>query len=524
MAHEASTGARDRDIGLGIQGVPDRLNALAAGMIYAFALDQQALRLALVAGALRSALRAGVPCAFVSSQDPAMLLRKAGLLGLPLTEGADGGRLRIHRQRADAPGESPQAAAKALLGELRGFKIPSGALVVFDHADDRFCIGDPGAAGQYAQAYQDWVDQEGHIVLAMFRPRQQAPRDYVTLRTLAEHFGGFAVVRSANDEPVLDVRHWFGPRGALTRASWALSIDEQGSLSGRPAAAGGRPSIDPARETQLVARRAAESFEVEGWRVTESLLETLDRARLMEGGTVVLPFDRSAGLRELCQSVALLRGLERPQVRVVVRECGTRLRLLQMVALLRLGVSTVIPRDVAGPAARYMAESLRGTLFTRAFSSDVDQVLAETAARVETRTLAVDAFRDQVRQLVGWADPLGVPCTLMRISLASAQARRAAMGALQRSARDCLFTEHDGCIWALLFGCVPEHADGVLSRLLGTRFENLLADLQRIGGSSDILARLRLLDHAVVDPADAVFADTVIRAPDPGVPLDSKTR
>lgn len=524
MADNAPKGSGSQDISLGIRGVPDRLNRLAGGMIYAFALDQQALRLTLVARALLSALRAGIPCAFVSPLDPSMLLRKAELIGLSLAEFADSGQLRIHRQRADLQNEMLPMNAKWLLNEVRQFKIPPGAFVVFDHADERFCIGDPASAGQFAQSYQEWVDQNGHTVLAMFMPRPQAPRDYVTLRTVAEHFGGFALVRSVDDEPILDVRHWFGPMGALTRASWALSIDGQGTISGRPAAIAGRVSIDPTREQQIVTRRAAEAFETEGWRVAETLLEALDRARSVEGGTVVLPFERAAGLRDLCQAVALLRGLDRPQLRIVVRECGARLRLPQMVALLRLGVSTVIPKDVTGPAARYMAESLKGTLFTRHFATDVDQVLAETAARTETRALAVDEFRDQVRQLVGWADQLDLPCTLVRFSLASTQALRAALGALQRGARDCLFTEHDGCIWALLFGCVPEHADTVLARLLGARFENLLADLQRIGGSPDILARLRLLDHAVVDPADAVFADTVIRTDDTVVPVDFKTR
>ena len=54
----------------------------------------------------------------------------------------------------------------------------------------------------------------------------------------------------------------------------------------------------------------------------------------------------------------------------------------------------------------------------------------------------------------------------------------------------------------------------MLARLLGARFESLLADLQRIGDVGEIARAMRLLDYAVLDPADALFGDTVIRVID----------
>jgi hypothetical protein len=507
---------------LAIDGLSDQLGELGHAMVYAVAVDQQAIRYALVAHTLDSALQAGRECLVYIAVDPVQWLRKAEITGVKLQTHVRSGRLRLIRQSevssppADATLTHPVEAARRLHAELRHHKIAPGSLVVFETADPRLPLADPGAAARQASALIQWAQALGACVLLLFTPRNQVPREYVTLRTVAEAFGGFSMVRTGEEEALLDVRHWFSEAGVSARSSYVLSVGGHGRLSARSAVSASRLSTDPAAEVMLATRRAGEDFPGIGavsqsWRLADSLIDAIDKSRSIQSGTLVLHFDRLSGLRELAQCVATIRSMGRVQVRIVVREAGARLRLPQMVALLRLGVSMFIPREVPGASARLVADSLRGTLFTRPFETDVDKVLRDTISP-QRGMLGVVDFRTEVERLLALTDELEVPSTLIRFTVVAPAALKAASGALQRGARDAVCTEHDGCIWSFLFGCPPDYADAVMARLLGARFENLLAGWQRVSGTRDVLRALHLLDTAVLSPDQALFGNTLTRA------------
>lgn len=498
---------------LHIDGVPPRMSRLSPGMMYAITVDQQTLRIALIAQSLLAGLQSGVQCTLVTALDPKMFLKKCGLVGAHLNRFLETGQLRLYRQRNDAGAEVTPMSAKWLLNDLKQYKLPGMSMVFLDSAEDRFCLSDPASAASLAATYQEWVFENRHTVMALFVPRVNAQKEFGTLRTVAEHFGGFGVIKTTDEQAVLDVRHWFGLLGATPRSSYLLSIDTQGRLRARPVAMGGRLAMDPADERQIITRTAAQGFNIRNnrWDVVENFVEAIDRSRQVEGGTVVLDFDKGTDIRELAQTVATVRSLGRSQLRVLIRECGARLRIGQIVALMRLGAGLVIPKELSGSGARLVAESLRGSVSARSFETHVDQVFLDSQVDSRVGFMGISEFRLAVDRLLGISEDVEIPVTLIRFSMASAQALRAASGALQRGARDTVFTEYDNCIWALLFGCGVEHAEVVLSRLLGARFERLMTGWQRFGSTLDITQAMRLLDHAVTGPSDAVFSDTVVR-------------
>jgi hypothetical protein len=246
----------------------------------------------------------------------------------------------------------------------------------------------------------------------------------------------------------------------------------------------------------VVSRKAAEDFNANSgtWRVAENYLDVIDLMRNAPGGTAVLHFDRAQSLKELAQAVAALRALARPQMRIVVRECGARLRLAQTVALLRLGVSMVIPTEVTGASARFMAESLKGSTFARSFESDVANVLEDARSEPNKAVLSVSEFRRRVETLLNVSADFEIPHTLISFSTLTPQALKAAAAALRRSARDAVFCEVDSALEVFLFGCPPESGEMVLSRILGVRFESLLVGWQRISGNREILAALSRIE------------------------------
>lgn len=479
------------------------------------------MRVGLLAHSLLLNLRQGRHCIVHTAGPPTSWLRKCQLAGACLEEFIGSGLLKlVHHpdSEVDPKDGTPglhAMVAKRLLLELRHLRTSAGALVVFEQADTRLALPDPMSSARMAEGYMQWADDKQCAVLMIFAPRQQTPRDTLTLRTAAESFGGFAVLRTSDDEAVLDVRHWFSDEGVSSRCSFVVEAAPQGPLRARLAASASRLSSDPAREVMLATKRAGDDFPgIQGpgqvWQLVENYIEAIDRSRSLLAGTVVLHFERHAAFRELAQTVASIRGHGRAQVRLVVRESGARLRLPQMVALLRLGVSMFIPREVPGASAKLVADSLRGTLFTRPYESEVDLVLKDEV-NPQRGMLSISAFRFEIDRLLGLADEMDVPCTLIRFTAVAPGALRAATSALQRGARDAVCTEHDGCIWSFLFGCPPDHADAVMARLLGARFESLLAGWQRISGARDVTRALRLLDTAVQSPEQALFQDTLVR-------------
>ena len=492
---------------LGIGGLPVRLSRLARGMVYGLAIEQQSLRLTLIGNALSRALSIGGTAAVLTPQEPMTFLRKLALNGVGLDPFLKAGSLKVQGLRAQGAG-GQGGAARRLSQSLQALDLQRRSLVVVDHADERFNLGDTATARGIAQSLQDWAEQHEHTLILTFAGRAEVAQ---TLIQVGEAFAGFANSREHGAETVLDIHHWFGAMGAVQRGSYILAIDDRGALRGRPALE--QDNIDPEQEIQLATPVAIADFARDGagWERAESLLDAVDKARRMVGGTVILHFDPETSLRELAQAIAVLRAQPRPQLRIIVRECGARLRMPQVAALMRLGMNMIIPQEVAGLSAQAMAESLRGTLSSRHYDGDVDRLMTSVDIDLPSRVVGVGDFRRQVADLLLRAQELEVPVCLVRFSAVSPQAMRAVLGALSRG-RNCLFTQHDGGGWMLLYGCLPERAAGVLARLLGARYESLLEDFQLVGEQGEIQRVLRLLRHAAENLSDTVFENTITRA------------
>src|SRR5436853_2983860 len=86
---------------LGVDNLPDRVAALAPGMIYSVACDQQAVRLPLIAGALAATMKLGTRCVLLTPSDGGMFLRKARLAGFSLDAAVRSGKLALFQTPPD---------------------------------------------------------------------------------------------------------------------------------------------------------------------------------------------------------------------------------------------------------------------------------------------------------------------------------------------------------------------------------------------------------------------------------------
>jgi hypothetical protein len=445
--------------------VPPRIARLSSGMIYSLACDQQAVRLPLAAGALAASLRTGKACALVTPGDPAMFLRKARLAGFDLGEAARSGRLSLFQLAAEADKQIFRVGPEGFLRELELNLGGGGTLVILEQADAVFMLSDPRASAEAAQLYLRWVAQQEHTLLALFAPSAMAPREYLVLRRVAENFAGFAVARSSYAGGALDVRHWFAHDGASPRECFALRLHGSGAWRA-VADAPGQAELPPVES--VVCLNAAARAGAGGsthWQEAGSHAEALEAARRSEAATLVLPFRQPSDFTSLCATIAAVRAMGRPELRVVVRECGRRLRAVQALALTRLGLSSIIALEISDVGARCMIDLLKGTRFARPYETDLEQVTDETAQFLgcDTATSA-GLFAEAVEELLAAADGLDFESCLVRVATDGSSAARRWMQA-RKAARDMLCVSKDDELLMFVFGCSRAALPGLMSRL-----------------------------------------------------------
>ena len=477
---------------LGIQGLPEPVENLAQGGLYGLTADMPSIRIPTLARTVEATIACGQRVVVASSEEVTAYLKRSRIAGCDLASFARQGQLHLLRQRAD---DTAGTAVQRLLAELRYYKLPEHSLLMVDLADELLQCDSVASLKKSLEAIDLWAESGRHTVLLAFSLSGLGPKGFANLKAASDRFTGFAVVRSAEDDAILSVRHWFGLKGLAARSSFALTADGEGRVLARATASAGRLSVEQSREALLVTRRASEDFgtQIGHWKVVEGALEALDILRQSLAGTIVLHFQRHGELKDLAQSVAAIRALGRPQIRIVVRECGARLRTAQLVALFRLGVSVIIPQGISGTAGRLMAESLGGSLVTRGFEPDVKKALSESRVEFRQGPLSVSDFKRAVEQLLNAASEMDLPCTLVIMNPQTALASKAALSSIKGALRDAVFAESDDGLWVFLFGCAPENAQTVMTRLLGARFENLLVGWRRLSGAREILPTLTLL-------------------------------
>jgi hypothetical protein len=452
---------------LGVDNLPDRVAALAGGMIYSAACDQQAVRLPLLAGAILATLRLGTPCVLLTPADGGMFLRKARLAGFSLDAAVRDGALALFQTPPDIGKAIFRMGVETFVRQLQ-FGMPSrGAFVAMDSADPLFMLSDPRASEEAAQHYLHWVSSHQHTLFATFAPAAAAPRDYLTLRHISENFAGFAIARPTEGGAVLEIRHWFGAQGANPRESFMLRPRQGGVLSVRSAPVQDEelPPVDGVifvRGAMDVTPAARAS-----WHEAESIADAVDAARRSEAATLVLPFDRPADYQTLCRAIVTVRAMRRPCLRVVVRERRVRLRAGQVLTLMRLGASAILPLEVSDAAVRRMVDSLRGTRFTRPYEMDAQQVDEDTNGLLARQPESAKGFCDAVEGLLAAADGFDIETSLVRVRFPDRLVVNRARST-RRFGRDLVALLQDDTAWFFFFGCPAASIHTVLQRFFRT--------------------------------------------------------
>lgn len=234
----------------------------------------------------------------------------------------------------------------------------------------------------------------------------------------------------------------------------------------------------------------------QGFDQTEGLLRA---ASELKAGNIVLPYSHAVSFRSLSKLVAALRALDNDKIRILIREQNKCLRISQAAALLNLGASAILPRDLPSASARYQAQSFEGARYQANFRRDVERVIRETQLLHLRCELSVAEFQLHAKVIFNgqW---LEMPHTLVVLHPMTEAAQQAMIASLAMRMRDGVYCVEPDGIWLLLMACRPLDCQSVLERILGQRFESLLMGWRKMGKPGDILKTIESMDENAADP------------------------
>lgn len=486
---------------LGVPGLSEAVSSLAPGLVYGIAADAQSLRVPLIAQALRASLSAGRRCTLLLPGDPAVFLSKARLAGIDLSWYERSGELALVRQRADPLLPLFRGGPQPVMDLIDRVVATDRDLLVIDQADPLLFLSDPVQAEQACDALRRWTARRGLVVLAFLTPGVRPQRESLTLRANAEDFAGWAVLREHDGGAVLDLMHWFANAGSVARGSLRLrtqgagefAVDAPPGVPMRPADAGPAQVVvlDSAIDDAVTAVRDA------SWTVVSNHAEALEAARRLTAGAVVLTFERGTPLRALCHAAFAIRRVAAPWVALLVRERGIRLRLVQQVALARLGVSGVVPTAADDADLAQAIHALAGTAFLRPLPDDVEATIAQSGTLLTPQLLVTRAFRDLVADVLGTAGGAELPHSLLHVACDPARAQQLGTFALQRRLRDAALTVDPTGLWVFLFGCPAVRAPRVAERAFARYHAEIAPGITVEGTAGGIARRVERLVGAV---------------------------
>jgi Cellulose biosynthesis GIL len=459
---------------LAIDGLPHELSELVPGMLYALMTDAQAIRLAIATQSLSGSADALAPSVLVTGHDPHALVKKAKSFAPPLERQLAQGSARILRLEADISRRLLRFGSAKLVDDLKAQNISQGSLVVIDQASKVLGLSDPATANVTSQIFQSWAEREKLAILFLIQSDKENPREYASLKSVSEHWAGLGVIRTSANRTSITFKHWFGSQGITPGGRFTMGLSASGAL-GVSVSPGGSASIDsdtttisPSKDSNglIATTQSLQGLADFGPRLRscDDPLELMDFARRAKSGTILLHYSSRSEFERLGKLVANLRSITAKDVRILVRECGAKLRKTENFGLLQLGASFIIPKDVSADTAKILIDQLGSAALRRLHNPRAAENLSQILADSTGRHLTPYEFRLRITNLLDLSDA-SLPHTLVTLNtpVAGLAARIASL--ISPRIRDVMFSEHEGRLLLFLFGCNTEAAEVVMSRL-----------------------------------------------------------
>jgi len=465
---------------LHVQDLPEAIDILSPGGVYALVVDTPPARFPLLTASVSGALDQGLLTSLLLATPPQPWLERLEQLGLSATEEAvQTGRLQVFQQQTDFTKKLFRHGTPAFVQELEHFGLPRDSLLVVDQADDLLSLHDMGLASGQAEVLSHWARAQGITMLLVFTRVAAVPGAAACLNGLMDSLRGMARLGGHNDGLNLRFEYWQSPSGTVAAKDFALSILDNGWYQVQPAAAEvGGLIKGPAAERAAMEGQSQDHYYLDAeldtlsqmvpgqWVKAESVMTILREAMGSPTPTVLLCFKPGQSLRALAETVHTLRLSLGRRARLVVVEREMSLRYANEVLLLRLGTNLILHRDMTEARMLLMLESLQGQFFSRDLAIDFENALLNVTTPSRMGYAHPSSFCSEVQQVVERLNQLNVPSSLVVAPLMDGADPMALLKTVQVYRQGDLFTTDGSNCYFFFCGCPSDHLAAVWAKVM----------------------------------------------------------
>lgn len=473
-------------------GLPDGNDVLVPGGMYALVAETPPARFPLLACALGSAAQERIPCSVMLPSQPKVFLDRVCSAGFPeLGQEIETGHLQVFQLQQDFSKKMFRFGPEAFTRELDHFQIPADSLLVFDQADDLLSLHDANLAIDQLQKLGAWSRARNVAVLMVFTRGAATASMQASLSSLMDYLSGLARIGILNDGLTIAFDYWQGPLGTVAARSLALEVSESGLYRVRePGAVPDESAVttgygtdlasapdDPVQRFFTLDEQVMKLADIVGgeWKLCTSVLGMIHAAIPFLSPIVFLTFSKDTDLRQLAEAVHTLRLSLSRRARIVVLEITASLRYSNEMLLLRLGTNLIMHRDVPSVRLPLLLETLKGQVFSKDVDINFEAALGSVITPKFRGYVPAATFVRETIAMLGRADMLGIPNTLLVGRPAQERSAQDLIDAVHLSRMGDLLTADDADCFLFLSSCpkASQNAafDSIFKASLGVFFD-----------------------------------------------------
>jgi len=456
-----------RPTNIGIAGLPDGIGQLPAHVPVSLVAADSRSAAAWFPALIEDALAAG-PLGLVASSTQWL----DELLERPAVQAAyQAGRLRLWTLSPGLHAQVQRNGLNALLQELERTGLPpQHALYLYD-AQHLLSGLNVAQLARVSDQLSTLCRQRPRPVVLGFTPPLDTSALLPTLRNLCQMSMHIATLHADADRWRLSLDRWSSDTGALFQTGFGLVQD---ATTHRLAADGTRTQgatpelVTAADQWSVLATRAS----VEGqrgipghWRIFDGLEDIEVAAATCVASTVLIDAGSASDFESRARLVHHLRLSRPPTLKIVVRENLGKLRTHSEQALLQLGASVVVYREVGFSRLLQLLQDINAQSHTRKVHPDYAQALDSFMPPRERGYQAPARFCTLVRGMLDRTHDIGLSHSMVRLSMLDQMPHIDALRACHTSRDGDLFTADHEAIYVFLFACREPDVELALQRV-----------------------------------------------------------
>ena len=485
----------------GIPGLPQSINTLLNGSIYAAVIDSVPARLSVVIQAIKANLAAGNVCVLLTAMTPSVFLARAHASGVDFSKDVNSSRLYLFSNEGDYASNIFRHGVKRFLQEFDYFRVPAGSYFLFDQAGDLFTISDQNMAQTQAMIYRDWMKHSDNTALFLFSSIENEKN----LQTTLDYFSGVTRIIQNKTGLELLIDFWYSQDGAIAAKVLPVILDKTGFIRIEPLSHPSDQGVSPrqGKEENQADDMAGDAdcvyylgpdFEVfsaairhQGeWKCARNLVNLVHLSKDAVLATVVISLDRHTELKHVAETVHYLRLSRGCGLRIVIRESEHPLRFLKELLLLRLGANLIINQHVLPQRLHLLWELLSGQTYMRKIEGNFDLAYASILSSKYLGYVDLVTFCSECIDMLARGDTLGIPFSLVVGTYYEYASIPEILSEINMAREGDILSSNKTHAYVFMHACAEEDVAAAFSRIVGGRQDSLFSEVSYLSKKESI--------------------------------------